>query len=136
MTAYCNTNIFNCLVERHPISHSKILSLYDKQQSRGDQLVTSALTLGELLAQPLRHNRHDLVDRYRSLLTAGIGIELAVFDRPAADHYAKIRSQTSVRQPDAILLACAAACGVAVFVTNDQRLWNLTLPGVEVIRGL
>ncbi len=136
MKVFWDTNIFIYLVERHPIFHPQVLSLYDEQQSRGDQLVTSVLTLGELLAQPLRHNRHDLVDRYRSLLTAGIGIELAVFDRPAADHYAKIRSQTSVRQPDAIQLACAAACGVAVFVTNDQRLWNLTVPGVEVIRGL
>lgn len=136
MKVFWDTNIFLYLVERHPVFHSKVLSLYDEQLSRGDQLVTSVLTLGELLAQPLRHNRRDLVDRYRSLLTAEIGVELAVFDRPAADHYAGIRSRTSVCQPDAIQLACAAACGAGTFVTNDQRLWNLTVPGVEAIRGL
>ncbi|MFH0983566.1 MAG: PIN domain-containing protein [Planctomycetota bacterium] len=136
MKVFWDTNLFIYLIEEHPTFHPRILSLYQEYRAQGHRIVTSTLTLGELLAQPLRHGRHDLVDRYVALLTAGTSIELVTFDRAAAHHYAAIRAAISVRQPDAIQLACAVAGGATVFLTNDQRLWGVTVPGLESIRGL
>lgn len=134
MKVFWDTNLFIYLIEQHPHFRSKVLSLYQHHRDHGDRLVTSTLTLGELLAQPLRRGRHDLAQRYTELLTGGATVELIPFDQSAADHYGRIRAATPLRQPDAIQLACAAEA--ATFITNDQRLWGLTVPGIETIRGL
>jgi predicted nucleic acid-binding protein len=136
MRVFWDTNLFIYLIERHPVFHTRVLDLYRDSKQRGDVVVTSALTLGELMAQPLRLGRMDLVDRYAELLSRGRGIELIEFGQPAAEQYARIRAGTSLRQPDAIQFACAIAGGASVFVTNDQRLWNVRVTGLESVRGL
>jgi len=94
------------------------------------------LTLGELLVVPLRLQNREKAEWYIELLTDDRRIQLITFDRGAVEHYARIRASTTVRQPDAIQLACAAAAGATTFITNDQRLWGLDVPGIESIRGL
>lgn len=136
MKVFWDTNLFIYLIERHPEFEPKVRVLLNWHRQQGDQIVTSALTLGELLAQPLRRGRADLAQRYTELLTASDGVTLVSFDRHAAATYAEIRASTSVRQPDAIQLACAVAAGAARFVTNDQRLWGLTIPNIQTIGGL
>ena len=44
------------------------------------------------------------------------------FDQAAARAFAEIRRDRSIRPPDAIQLACAAAAGTDLFLTNDRRL--------------
>ena len=136
MKVFWDTNLFIYLIERHPVFHPQVRALYEEHRARGDTISTSALTLGELLAQPLRQGRSDLVRKYLTLLAASASVDLVVFDRTAAEHYARIRAETSLRQPDAIQMACAAAGGARTFITNDQQLWGLTVPGIDVIRGL
>ena len=52
------------------------------------------------------------------------------FEAEAAKRYAEIRSRERVRPADAIQLACAAAAGTDLFVTNDSRrsgwFWGVT----------
>jgi predicted nucleic acid-binding protein len=40
---------------------------------------------------------------------------------------------SSIRPPDAIQLACAAQVGVDLFITNDDRLSRITIPGIEFL---
>lgn len=136
MKVFWDTNLFIYLIEQHPIFQSKVHALYERQRSQNEKIATSMLTLGELLTQPLRHGHSDLAHQYIDLLTSGSTIELIPFDRPAAEHYAVIRAQSSIRQPDAIQLACAAAHQVEVFYTNDRNLWDIRVPGIKSIRGL
>ena len=135
MKFFWDTNLFIYLIERHPEFSPKVVRLYRDHVAKGASVVTSTLTLGELIAQPLRRGREDMAQRYTELLTAG-RTELVDFTRTAAEHYARIRAATSVRQPDAIQLACAVVAEAATFVTNDKRLWGLSVPGIESIRGL
>lgn len=94
------------------------------------------LTLGELLSQPYRTGRREQAEQYVELLTKTERLQLVTFDRLAAEHYANIRATTSLRQPDAIQLACAASAGATTFITNDQRLWDLKVAGIDTICGL
>ena len=55
------------------------------------------------------------------------------FDENAASHYAQVRASTNVRGPDAIQLACAAAHGIELFVTNDNRLHKARVANVHFI---
>jgi predicted nucleic acid-binding protein len=57
---------------------------------------------------------------------------LVPFDESAALRFA----DRTIRPADAIQLACAAAAGVDIFVTNDTRLSRKRVPGVPVMTSL
>ena len=103
--------------------------------SRGDQLFTSALTLGEILVKPLAVQRPDLVQRYVALFRHP-SITVVPFDLDAASFYARIRQDRSIHRGDAMQLACAAAAGIDLLITNDSRLSQKVIPGINFISSL
>jgi hypothetical protein len=54
----------------------------------------------------------------------------------AVDRYSMIRAGTRVRQADGIHLASAAAAAVDLFVTNDDKLRTLSIPGIRFFADL
>jgi predicted nucleic acid-binding protein len=86
---------------------------------RGDHLYTSALTVGELLVKPMSETAREMEQRYLELFR-GRAINVLPFDIASAPHYARIRRDRSINPPDAIQLACAAAAGIDLFLTNDE----------------
>ena len=97
---------------------------------RGDvRLVTSAITLLEVLVVPLRAGDAVLAGRYEDLLSRSRGLALVDLDRPVLRAAAHIRATHGVRTPDAIQLAAGLAGRCGSFLTNDRRLPSLpTLP--------
>jgi predicted nucleic acid-binding protein len=74
---------------------------------RGDQLLTSSLTLGEILVKPTERNDSELCRKYEhAICTAAT---LISFDVKAAKVFAALRSERSLKAPDAVQLACAAS---------------------------
>lgn len=133
---FWDTNLFIYLIEQTSNFYNKVLSFRYKMIENHNLLVTSTLTLGELLVKPIEKNRVDLIDRYSELLTSS-NIVLIPFDEKAAKNYAKIRAvYETVKPPDAIQLSCAAAYGVDEFYTNDNRLNNLIINGIGKIKSL
>jgi predicted nucleic acid-binding protein len=98
---------------------------------RGDQLLTSTLTLGEILVKPLERQEGELARKYEEAVTATAS--LLPFDVKAARIYAALRCDHSLRAPDAMQLACAAAAGVDLFITNDARLQAKRVEGIQFI---
>lgn len=74
--------------------------------ARGDDLLTSALTLGELLVKPFEAGDVTLAARYEDAIVRSTTV--VPFTRETARVYAEIRRDRTVRAPDAIQLACAA----------------------------
>jgi predicted nucleic acid-binding protein len=101
---------------------------------RGDQLLTSCLTLGEILVKPLERGDHNLARKYELAITAAS--QMLPFDLKAARIYAGLRSDRSIRAPDAIQLACAAAGDVDLFITNDARLQDKRVDGIQFVVSL
>ena len=101
---------------------------------RGDQLLTSAMTLGEVLVKPTQSGDSKAADYYRKLITTTA--ILLPFEEKAALVYARLRGDRSLRPPDAIQLACAASVGVDLFVTNDVHLHSPQVPGIQFIAPL
>ena len=135
-SVFWDTNVFIYLIEGKPrdLADSAARARADAAR-RGDQLVTSALTMGEVLVQPLRAGRADLAARYRDLIQQGAMI--VPLDVASANRYAAIRAEfPAVRPPDAVQLACAAQVGVATFLTNDDRLQKVQVRGIERIAPL
>jgi predicted nucleic acid-binding protein len=86
------------------------------------ELVTSAVTLLEVLVVPYRANNKALADRYEALLTRSRGIRLIDLTRDQLRRAAQLRALTGVRTPDALQLTAAHDAGCTAFVTNDRRL--------------
>src|ERR1700688_4150797 len=128
---FWDTNLFIYLFEGHGPHFELVSNLRNAMLSRGDQLLTSALTLGEVLVKPLERHDEELTRKYVDAISkTSITID---FDAKAARIYAGLRSNRSLRPPDAIQLACAAAAGVDLFVTNDARLHSIQVEGIQFI---
>jgi uncharacterized protein len=131
---FWDTNLFIYLLEGYGELSTKTQELRSRMLSRGDRLLTSTLTLGELLVKPMEQGQVDLCREYeRAVATSSI---LLPFDTQAAKIYASLRSDRSLRAPDAIQLACAAASGVDLFITNDARLQGKQVAGIHFIVSL
>lgn len=131
---FWDTNLFIYLIEDYGELSARVVELRQRMLARQDQLYTSTLTLGEVLVKPLDAGNTTLQRRYQEALLSAAAI--VPFDSEAAVRYAAIRRDRSIRPADAVQLACAAEAQVDLFVTNDERLSQKTVPGIEFIASL
>lgn len=131
---FWDTNIYIYLLEDYGPWSELAKNLREKMIDRQDQLITSALTLGEILVKPTAAGETELCRKYVEGLAA---ISLIVpFDVEASKRYAVLRCDPSLRSPDAVQLACAAIARVDLFVTNDNRLHGKRVAGIQFIVSL
>ena len=130
---FWDTNLFVYLVEGHGRA-KQVAALRQRMIEREDELLTSALTLGEVLVKPMEAGNQELQQRYEYAITAGATV--LPFDARAAPRFAEIRRDRSIRAPDAIQLACASTAGVDLFITNDDRLSRKRVRGIHFIQPL
>jgi predicted nucleic acid-binding protein len=128
---FWDTNLFIYLFEGSSAFGGQVARLREKMLRRGDQLITSTLTLGEVLVKPTKEGDAKLAKQYAEVIPA-VAV-LLPFEEKAAILYARLRGDPGMRAPDAIQLACAAAFGVDLFITNDARLHNRQVPGIQFI---
>jgi len=131
---FWDTNLFIYLLEGSGERARRVVGLRERMLARGDQLYTSALTLGEILVKPAQAGDTTLQQEYEQTLSAGAVI--VPFDQPAARAYAVIRRDRNIRPPDAIQLACAVSARVDLFITNDDRLSQKVIPGIQFVTSL
>jgi predicted nucleic acid-binding protein len=127
-----DTALFIYLIEEHPRFMPVILPIFQAASERKRELVTSALTLLEVLVVPCRAGNRQLAERYEALLTRSRGIRLVEITRDQLRSAAELRATYEVRTPDALQLAAALGRGCGTFVTNDRRL--PLIPGLRVIQ--
>jgi len=131
---FWDTHLFIYLLEGTGPQSDRVAALRERMLERADELCTSTLTLGEVLVKPAEQGNQDLRQRYEDVLSRTT--RLIAFDREAARRYAEIRRNRTIRPPDGIQLACAALVGVDLFITNDDRLSRLTVPGIQFLVSL
>lgn len=131
---FWDTNIFIYLFENYGELSERAADLRSKMLVRADRLLTSALTLGEILVRPTEQHDLELCRKYEEAILA-TSIVLP-FDTKAAKNYATLRCDRSLRASDALQLACASAAGVDLFVTNDARLQSKRVEGIQFIVSL
>ena len=90
---------------------------------KGDfSILTSTLTLLEVLVQPIKLNRLDLVSQYKKILSSASGIELIEMTSAVALRAAELRAKYGLKTPDSIQVGTALEYGAQYFLTNDIRL--------------
>jgi predicted nucleic acid-binding protein len=131
---FFDTNAFIYMFEGLEPNRSRMLDVRKRMLERGDRIVTSAMTLGEVLVRPTKLGQTSLIEQYdRAIRSTSLVVP---FDASVAWRYASLRATHTLRSPDAIQLACAAQVGVDLFITNDLKLHKLDVPGIGFITPL
>jgi predicted nucleic acid-binding protein len=132
---FFDTNLFIYMLEEAGERAARVRRILERMSERQDELLTSTLTLAEVLVKPLAAGDHALAERYEKLLSTP-GISVLSFDRASARIYAQLRQDKTLKAPDAIQLSCAAAARCDLFITNDDRLIPKIVPGIQFIASL
>src|SRR5262252_5062234 len=127
-----DTAIFIYFIEEHPKFLPLIEPLFREVDRGHMELVTSALTLLEVLVVPYRTGDHLLAARYESLLTRSRGVRIGDISRDLLRAAAQLRAATGVKTPDSLQLVAALATGSTAFLTNDRDL--PTVPGIRILQ--
>jgi predicted nucleic acid-binding protein len=120
--------VLNDNIEFAPHVHRSLERCYE----RGDTLLTSCLAVGEVMVGGEQDPR--VADKARTVIRS-MGFSLVPFDERCIEVFARLRGQMRLKAPDAIHLACAAAAGTDLFLTNDRQLLQrrLYVPGIQFI---
>lgn len=127
-----DTQIIIYFIQRHPDFVDVIRPLFEAADQGSVEVVTSSLTLLEVLVLPYREGDMSLAARYEALLTGSRGLTIVELGTPVLRAAALLRALHGTRTPDAIQLASALARGCGAFVTNDRRLRSL--PNLQVVQ--
>jgi predicted nucleic acid-binding protein len=127
-----DTAIFIYLIEEHPTYLPAVRPLFAGADRGKLEIVTSAITLLEVLVVPYWAGNLPVAARYEDLLTRSRGVRLIDIDRAQLRAAAQLRAVHGVRAPDALRLAAALTARCTVFVTNGRRL--PPLPGLRVVQ--
>lgn len=125
-----DTAVFIYFIEENPRFLPLIDPLFREADQGTRELVTSALTLLEVLVVPYHAGNRLLADRYEALLTRSRGIRLVDLTRDQLRAAAQLRATTGIKTPDALQLVAAIGAECQTFLTNDRRL--PTVPGLQV----
>ena len=105
--------------------------LFFEAVDRGDfMVVTSTVTLLEVLVHPLRSNNSDLATEYKDILLNSKLVTLEV-SNAIAEQAARLRAIHNIRTPDAIQIGTALSAGASHFFTNDVRLPEI--PSIQIL---
>jgi predicted nucleic acid-binding protein len=118
-------------IEENPSHISKLQPFFEAAERGEFRLVTSVVTLIEVLVQPLRSGRADVADEYRDILLRSTSLTTVPLTKEIADEAARLRAFNNLRTPDAIHLGTAIQSGASWFLTNDAGLPKL--PGLSML---
>jgi len=118
---YLDTNVFVIAFEAKGEVSELLSQIFNKIDERRDaRLITSELTLSELLGRPIRENDEFTVAQYEGLISPGTWLEVFPMARRALTAAATLRAQSlGVKLPDAIHIATAIRANCSRVLTGD-----------------
>ncbi len=119
---YVDANCFIYLSERHPIFGPSALRLFKTAHDGVCTLVTSDLTLAEVLVLPVRQADAALQAQYIEALAPRRSLEVRGVSRAILIDSARLRATLGIKLPDAIHVATAIASGCAAIVSEDRGI--------------
>ncbi len=86
------------------------------------EVVTSVITLTEVLTKPLKSMNRKLEREYIDLLLTSRNMQLIAINPAIASRAAHLRAQYNLKTPDALQVAAAIETDCQVFLTNDASI--------------
>lgn len=130
----CDTAPIIYFIEEHEVYGPVVDTFFGIIRDATEYRVfSSVITLTEVLTQPLKQSRNDIVEKYRDFLLNSRNFQLYPIDSIIAEKAAELRSRYSVKTPDAIQLAIGIENNATLFITNDKNLKNIAEIEVMVL---
>jgi predicted nucleic acid-binding protein len=127
-----DTAIFIYFIEEDPRYLPHLAPLFQEADRGTRELVTSVVTLLEVLVVPYRAGDVQLAQRYEVLLTRSRGVRVVDVTRDQLRAAAQLRAATGMKTPDALQIAAALGTGCRTFLTNDRGF--PAVPGLRIVR--
>ena len=121
-TLAIETAPFIYFVEQHPTYVDRMRAIFHQVNSGTPQVVTSVITLTEVLVMPIQTGHVQYQQEYREMLLNTAHITTISVSSAIADRAASLRVQYGLRIPDALHVATAVISGCDAFLTNDFGL--------------
>ncbi|KQT53871.1 MULTISPECIES: type II toxin-antitoxin system VapC family toxin [unclassified Aureimonas] len=116
---YIDANVVIDFIEK---SDRHLMILFAEAEARAVGLVTSELTLAEVIVQPLQRSEAWRVHVFEELLADRKLIEMLPIDRTILRRSAELRASIGGTTPDSIHVATALAAECDAIVSSDRRL--------------
>src|SRR3981081_1828560 len=113
-----DTAIFIYFIEERPQFLPLAEPLFREADEGRRELITSALTLLEVLVVPYRSGDHLLAGRYEALLTRSRGVRVGDISRDHLRAAAELRAATGVKTPDSLQVVAALAARLTRLLPN------------------
>lgn len=123
---YLDTSVFIYFIENHPRYYDLCDAVFKSLEDGRIEAATSTLTMLEVLVQPYRLKRDDLVLKFYALLTTYPHLTWIPMTLDISDRAAQLRAEYNLKTPDAIQLASAISSGAAVVICNDRGFRKIT----------
>jgi predicted nucleic acid-binding protein len=137
LRVYIDTNVVIRGMERTDTGAGEVGRLTELAERGKLGLVTSELTLSEVLVGPIKQGDDLLVKSYLDLLTQDPVFELRPVTRDILIESAHIRARSSAILPDCVHVASAVLAGCSLIVSYDRRLSYLSdLDVIEPSHGI
>ena len=102
--------------------HERLAAIVARARAGRLSLVTSELTLAEVIVLPLRDGDDGLLANYRDLFSQPELIECAPITRDVLHRSGEIRATDGGKLADAVHLATAEIADYKVFLSSDRRI--------------
>ncbi|MCX6644808.1 MAG: type II toxin-antitoxin system VapC family toxin [bacterium] len=123
---YLDTNIFVYALEGFTDYEEVLKDLFTLAGKGKYKLITSELTIAEVLVKPMMEGRDDVCNAFDNAIRDSKSLEVVPVSRDILIEAAKIRASQSIRLPDAIHLATAVQSQCSSFLTNDKNIPKIT----------
>ncbi|MDY6844694.1 MAG: PIN domain-containing protein [Thermodesulfobacteriota bacterium] len=117
-------------IEENAVYIEAVRLFFEAMDKGNFAVITSTVTLLEVLVHPLRSNNKELAAEYRDILLNSRLMTLEV-SNAIAEQAAQLRAAHNIRTPDAIQISAALEAGATHFFTNDIRLPEI--PAIQII---
>ena len=118
-------------IEDHPDYGSIVDPFFEALDRRELRVITSMLTLLEVMVAPIKRNDPQLAAKYRKLLLKTRDLSTITLTQSIAEEAARVRAVYNLFTADAIHVATALNARAPFFLTNDKRLSSVS--GVKVL---
>jgi predicted nucleic acid-binding protein len=123
-------------VERHAEFSPVVRTAIERAEAGELELVTSTVTLTEVLTLPFQQQADAIAETYRAILLGSPYTRIFSVDPEIAELAARLRANYRIKTPDAIQLAVSIQAGCEAFLTNDRNLRRVQELSVLVLIDL
>lgn len=117
-----DTAPFIYYIEENPTYLARVAPIFLAADHAQIALVTSTITVSEVLIHPLRIGADNLRGEYLDLFLNSANLEIRSIDIEVAQRAAELRVAHNIWLPDALQIAAALHAGCTAFLTNDRQL--------------